>query len=150
MASSPNSPKIQFFFENVSPILRNRKKLKKFIDSLFTKENKRLSGLNYIFCTDQSLLKINRRYLHHDFYTDVISFNLSASPGEIIADVYISLDRIKENAKNLKKSINEELHRVIFHGALHLCGYSDKTSSDKKLMRLKEDTYLNHFFTRFT
>jgi probable rRNA maturation factor len=150
MASFPDKSKIHFFFENVPPIFKKKGKLKKFIDSIFKKEGKKLSTLNYIFCTDQALLEINRQYLHHDFYTDVISFNLSDSPDEIIADVYISLDRIRENAKSFKKSIKEELHRVIFHGVLHLCGYHDKISSDKKIMRQKEEIYLNLYFNRFT
>jgi rRNA maturation RNase YbeY len=150
MVSLLNNSKTQFFFENVTPVLRNRKKLKKFLTLLFKKEGKRLSSLNFIFCTDQSLLKINRQYLNHDFYTDVISFNLSDSPDKIVADIYISLDRIKDNAKRFKKVTNVELHRVIFHGVLHLCGYSDKTSANKKLMRMKEDAYLSLYFGRFT
>ncbi len=150
MASFPNKSKIHFFFGNVPPVFKKRKKLKKFIDSIFKKEGKKLFTLNFIFCTDQALLEINCQYLHHDFYTDVISFNLSDSPDEIIADVYISLDRIRENAESFKKSIKEELHRVIFHGVLHLCGYQDKISSDKKIMRQKEEIYLNLYFNRFT
>ncbi len=149
MAINSNSS-IQFFFENVPSIIKNKKKLKKFIDFLFKKEDKQFSTLNFIFCTDQALLKINQHYLNHDFYTDVISFNLSDNPDKIIAEVYISIDRIKENAEIFKKSIKEELHRVIFHGILHLCGYKDKTNSDKKLIRQKEEFYLNLYFDRFT
>jgi probable rRNA maturation factor len=150
MISSHCATRIHFFFDNVPSILKNRQKLKSFIGHLFKKEGKRLSGLNYIFCTDQTLLKVNRQYLHHDFYTDVISFNLSDSPNEIIAEVYISVDRIRANAEKFKISMREELHRAIFHGALHLCGYTDKRSSDKEQMSQKEDSYLNDYFKCFT
>jgi probable rRNA maturation factor len=150
MPYSPNRTKVHFFFENVSLVLKNRKKLKKFIDSIFKNEAKQISSINFIFCTDQALLKINRKYLHHDFYTDVISFNLSDFPAEIIGEVYISLDRVKENAKTFNISYQKELYRVIFHGALHLCGYRDKIISQKKIMERKENSYLNFYFSGFT
>ena len=130
--------------------MKERKKLKSFISSLIVKEKKNLNNLNYIFCNDKALLEINRKYLDHNFYTDVITFDLSSSPKEILADVYISVDRIKENAKTLKLSPKEELHRVILHGLLHLCGYNDKTEAQKKLMKKKEDLYLNLYFERST
>jgi len=141
---------IHFFFEKVNLGIRDRKKLKKFIAHLFQKEGKQLSSISYIFCTDEALLKINRLYLKHDFYTDVISFDLSDSPDKIIAEVYISIDRLKENAKTFKSSVTRELHRIIFHGALHLCGYNDKGTLQKGKMRKKEDFYLDLYFTRFT
>jgi len=150
MTSSQGAARIHFFFDNVPPILKSRQKLRNFIGYLFKKEGKRLVGLNYIFCTDQALLKINRRYLNHSFYTDVISFNLSDSANEIIAEIYISVDRLRDNAEKFKIPIREELHRVIFHGALHLCGYRDKRSSDKELMKQKEDAYLKDYFKCFT
>ena len=141
---------VHFYFEKVDFTLRDRKKLKSFINSLIVKEKKNLNNLNYIFCSDKALLEINRKYLDHNFYTDVITFDLSSSPKEILADIYISVDRIKENAKSLKLSLKEELHRVMFHGLLHLCGYNDKTEAQKKLIRKKEDFYLNLYFERST
>ncbi|HEV8285539.1 MAG TPA: rRNA maturation RNase YbeY [Chitinophagaceae bacterium] len=139
-------PPIYFVFNDVTPILRNRKKLKGFINRLFQKEGKRINHLNYIFCSDQALLQINWKYLNHDFYTDVISFNLSHMQSQIIAEVYISLDRVKENAKIFKTTIQDELHRVIFHGTLHLCGYKDKTQKEIKIMRDKENELLQNYF----
>src|ERR1700749_1742848 len=112
-----NQP-IHFFFENVSPNLRNKKKLKYFLDFLFKNEGRRLNNLNYIFCTDRALLKINRDYLTHDFYTDIITFNFSSS-NLISGEIYISTDRVRENAATYKVGLQKELHRVIFHGALH-------------------------------
>ena len=147
MALNSNSS-IHFFFENVSPSLKNKKKLKDFIGLLFKKEGKKLSSLNYIFCTDEALLKVNRQYLNHDFYTDIISFDLSDSPDTITAEVYISVDRVKENARKFNKTAIEEIHRVIFHGALHFCGYNDKTAGEVKRMRMKEDDLLSNYFRR--
>ena len=141
---------VHFYFEKVDFTLKERGKLKSFINSLIVKEKKNLNNLNYIFCNDKALLEINRKYLDHNFYTDVITFDLSSSRKEILADIYISVDRIKENAKSLKLSLKEELHRVMFHGLLHLCGYNDKTEAQKKLMRKKEDFYLNLYFERST
>jgi rRNA maturation RNase YbeY len=141
---------VHFYFEKVDFTLKERKKLKSFISSLIVKEKKNLNNLNYIFCNDKALLEINRKYSDHNFYTDVITFDLSSSPKEILADVYISADRIKENAKSLKLSLKEELHRVMLHGLLHLCGYNDKTEAQKKLIKKKEDLYLNLYFERST
>jgi len=119
--------------------------LKSFINKLFRKEHQKLKSLNYIFCTDKELLNINRNYLKHDFYTDIISFDLSTVPGEMDAEIYISIDRVRENASAFKTSLKQELLRVIFHGALHLCGYDDKSSIEKDLMRKKEDYYIRTF-----
>ena len=89
---------------------------------------------------------MNQQYLSHNFYTDVISFNLSIYPNEIVGDIYISIDRVRENSFNFGTSISRELHRVIFHGALHLCGYEDKSTSQEKIMKAKEIFYLNSYF----
>jgi rRNA maturation RNase YbeY len=151
MASAPDGM-IHLFFEGVPSLLRNRRKLKNFLVSLIRRESKgrRLSNLNLIFCTDQALLEVNRRYLGHDFYTDVISFDLSFSATEIIADIYISVDRVKDNSRRLGNPLARELHRVIFHGILHVCGYKDKTAGEQKIMKAKEEVYLNLYFARFT
>jgi len=112
---------------------------------MFRKEKKGLSALNYIFCTDKRILDINRQFLKHNFYTDIITFDLSETD-RIYAEIYISIDRIKENAKKLGFSFKSELHRVIIHGALHLCGYNDKTKVEKLNMREKEEVYLTQYF----
>jgi probable rRNA maturation factor len=141
---------VHFYFEKVGFALKEREKLKSFINNLIVKEKKNLINLNYIFCNDNALLEINRTYLNHDFYTDVMTFDLSSARKEILADIYISVDRIGENAKSLKLAFKEELHRVMFHGLLHLCGYNDKTDAQRKRMRKKEDFYLNLYFERST
>jgi len=145
MPLSSSKSKVCFFFQDVRVTLQNRNDLKRFIHSIFKKEGKTLGSINYIFCTDSALLEINRQFLKHDFYTDIISFDLSG--GEpIIAEVYISIDRVRENASEMGVSFKSELHRVLFHGILHLCGYKDKTVWDIKTMREKEDFYLFQYF----
>jgi rRNA maturation RNase YbeY len=126
--------------------LSDRTRLKSFIVSLFKKEGKSLDDMRYIFCSDAYLLEINRQHLQHDYYTDIISFGLSEPGQPIHAEVYISVDRVKDNARQLRLTIKEELHRVIFHGALHLCGYKDKKAKDQALMRQMEDKYLRSYF----
>ncbi len=116
--------------------------LKAFIASLFKKEKKALANITYIFCSDTYLLQMNRDFLAHDFYTDIITFGLSEEGHPIEAEVYISLDRVKDNARTQGATFREETLRVIFHGALHLCGYKDKKKSEISLMRQKEEQYL--------
>ena len=137
---------VQFYIADTKITLKERTKLKGFIISIFLKEGKKINYINYIFCSDEYLLSINREFLKHDYYTDIITFNLSGIQDPINGEVYISIDRIRENAKNLQVSIKSEFHRVIFHGALHLCGYKDKKRADKQLMRKQEDKYLNSYF----
>ena len=143
--SSASKSKVYFFFQ-VPISLQDRVKLKKFIESIFKKEKKKIQSLNYVFCTDEELLKINRQYLNHDFYTDIISFELSKKEEPAQGDIYISIDRIRDNALSLGEPLYKELHRVIFHGALHLCGYKDKTRSQSLEMRNKEEEYLSRYF----
>ena len=138
--------KIRFFFDCVSSSLNNRRKLKSFISSIFIKEKKELGEINFIFTSDKILRRINKKYLGHDFFTDIITFELSEKKESIIAEIYISFDRVRENAVIHKTNFNKELHRVVFHGILHLCGYGDKTSRQVKIMRLKEDSYLSKYF----
>jgi probable rRNA maturation factor len=136
-----NNVKIQFhILQKIS--LEERTRLKQFLIALFRKEKKPLAELNYIFCSDQRLLEINRQFLQHDFYTDIITFPLSDFGQPISGEIYISVDRVRDNAREFGSSIKMELHRVIFHGALHLCGYKDKSPRDEKLMRKMEDKYL--------
>ncbi|HVF82414.1 MAG TPA: rRNA maturation RNase YbeY, partial [Flavisolibacter sp.] len=107
---------------------------------------KSVDAINYIFCNDEYMLSINKEYLNHDNYTDIITFELSEKGEPVLSDIYISFDRIKENAKIFKTSIMEELHRVIFHGALHLCGFKDKSVADAAAMRQQEDLCLSEYF----
>jgi len=133
----------QIQFHILQPIsLEERTRLKQFLITLFKKEKKPLAELSYIFCSDQRLLEINRQFLQHDFYTDIITFPLSDPGQPISGEIYISVDRVRDNAREFGSSIKRELHRVIFHGALHLCGYKDKSPKDEKLMRKMEDKYL--------
>ncbi len=129
------------FFEKKGVPLRDRTALKAFIEKMFRKEGRKLGSLNYIFCSDKRLLEINRQFLQHDYYTDIITFDLSSGP-EIEAEIYISIDRVRENARNLSLTLKSELHRVIFHGALHLCGYGDKTAEEVEGMRRAEGYWL--------
>ena len=138
--------KIHFYSYDRKCTLKDRKKLKIFIESLFAREKKKLGTLAIIFCSDEHLLGINKEFLKHDFYTDVITFDLSSSKNEIEAEVYLSIDRVKENAKQAGVTFTEEIHRVVFHGALHLCGYKDKKSTEIDLMRQAEKKYLNLYF----
>ncbi|MFL5741638.1 MAG: rRNA maturation RNase YbeY [Flavisolibacter sp.] len=138
-------PLIQFHYLSVPFLFTNRTGLKSFLIRMIGREGFSIACINYIFCTDGYLLKINQEYLGHNTYTDIISFQLS-KPGELLlADIYISTERVRENAKNLKVSFREELHRVIFHGSLHLCGYKDKTPNDINKMRQKENEWLQKY-----
>src|SRR5215203_5245833 len=112
---SESTPTVRFFFQDVQVKLTNRKLLKGFIISLLRKEKKTPGSINYIFCTDKALLAINREYLKHDFFTDIITFDLSET-GTIQGEIYISIERVKENSRLLDTTFKEELHRVIFHG----------------------------------
>jgi rRNA maturation RNase YbeY len=141
----PSQSKVWFHFEVPGSILTNRRSLKKFLPRLFEKEGEKLSSLSYIFTSDNRLHEINKQYLKHDFYTDIISFALSEPGQGITGEIYISLDRVRDNAKTLGFSTLVELHRVIFHGALHLCGYKDKSRKEVLIMREKEDFYLARY-----
>ncbi len=129
--------------KNIS--LGNRVALKSFLEKQMKKEGIRIECLQYVFCSDKYLLGINKQFLNHDYYTDIISFDLSEVKGELIGDIYISVDRVKENAKLVKTNQSNELLRVIFHGALHFCGYKDKKPADAKLMRSMEDKWLKAY-----
>jgi rRNA maturation RNase YbeY len=144
----PSLSKSNIYFFYQTPVsLKERTRLKGFIGDIFKRERKKLNYINFIFCTDKFLLNINRDFLNHDYYTDIITFPLSKINSPIEAEVYISIDRIKENAKKLGNSYTKELHRVIFHGVLHLCGYSDKKHNEIILMRKKEEEYLKFYFS---
>ena len=125
--------------------LANRVALKSFIEKRVKKEGFSIETLTYVFCSDKYLLKMNKDFLSHNYYTDIISFDLSETPGNLIGEVYISVDRVKDNAKTHGTTLKEELHRVIFHGALHFCGYKDKKPADTIKMRQMEDAWLSAY-----
>jgi rRNA maturation RNase YbeY len=143
-----NNPSIRFnFLESIS--FSNRNRLKRFLVTIFKKEKKPLAELQYVFCSDAYLLEINRQFLHHDFYTDIVTFNMAENDRPTLGEIYISIDRVRDNAQTFDTTITQELHRVIFHGALHLCGYKDKTAKEEQEMRQMEDKYLR-LYARFT
>lgn len=121
----------------------NKATLKNMVLSIFKEEKVTLEIIDYIFCSDEYLLGINQQALNHDYYTDIITFPLSDKGLPVIAEIYVSIDRIKDNAMLLEQSFNNELARVIAHGALHLCGYKDKTKKDIETMRKKEGFYIS-------
>ncbi len=133
---------IYFFYENLDEIFKEPEPVKQWIESVIQAEKSHLIALNFIFCDDEFLLQMNQEYLQHDTYTDIITFDQSENGLEIEGDVFISVERVKENALQLNEDFSEELKRVIIHGVLHLLGYSDKTSTEKAEMRAKEDAYI--------
>lgn len=137
---------VQFHFADSTIQVPGRKALKSFLETLFKKEGRQLGELSYVFCSDEYLLGINRQFLQHDYYTDIITFDLSSDQLRVDGEIYISTDRVRENALQNKVSLQNELHRVIFHGALHLCGYKDKRKQDKEKMTQAEDKYLSLYF----
>ncbi|WP_236652834.1 rRNA maturation RNase YbeY [Chitinophaga vietnamensis] len=120
--------------------------LKAYLKDLFVIEGQGLKSLHYVFCSDEYLLEINKQFLQHDTYTDIVTFEMSEDPEVTEGEIYISVDRVEENAAKFGVPAYQELHRVIFHGALHLCGYKDKSKKDQELMRAKEDEYLKKYF----
>ncbi|AQY21944.1 rRNA maturation RNase YbeY [Riemerella anatipestifer] len=132
---------IQFFFEEIEPISISTD-ISKWLEQIILSEHKKLGKINYIFCDDEYLLKINQEHLQHDYYTDIITFDYVRG-NTISGDIFVSLERIKDNASTLSKDYQSEFLRVLAHGVLHLCGYKDKTEEDIKTMRGKEDFYLN-------
>lgn len=137
--------KIYFFNEDCNYILKGKQKIRSWIDETITKEKKRPGSINYIFCSDDYLFEINETYLNHTYFTDIITFDNSESSEEISGDIFISIERIKENAVIFKSKLFLELLRVIIHGILHLIGYHDLSKAEKEIMRAKEDYYLSLF-----
>ncbi|WP_075348777.1 rRNA maturation RNase YbeY [Algoriphagus marinus] len=130
---------INFFSEDTSFQVKQKLKRKEWLKEITSLESYKILDLNYIFCSDEYLHKINLQYLDHDTYTDIITFDNSEHIGKIEGDIYISIDRVKENAKDHKVDQETELSRVLSHGLFHLLGYKDKTSSESKKMREKEE-----------
>lgn len=145
----PNSKCIFFF--NETPInyqLRHKTKIRQWTQEVANREKRSIVQLNYIFCTDDYLLQFNQQYLNHHTYTDIITFDNSENPTQIESDIFISIDRVKENAIIFNVPFTHELYRVMIHGVLHLCGYEDKSDAKKKIMRRKEDLYVKQLLTK--
>jgi rRNA maturation RNase YbeY len=135
---------ISFHSEGIKFNLKNKAILKKWISSTIEKKKRKTGELNFIFCSDEHLLGINKQYLDHNTYTDIITFDYSEDDPKqpVSGDVFISIDRVKENAETFSKTFDNELHRVIIHGTLHLLGYKDKTKAAKEEMTKEEDACL--------
>lgn len=136
-------PAVHFFYEDVEFRLRTTRHTKFWIKKVINSEKRKLGELNYIFCSDPFLAQLNTQYLKHNTYTDIITFDSNDGNDFIQGDIYISVDRVRENALKFKTDFPQELHRVIIHGILHLIGYSDKSRQAKNEMRKKEDAYLS-------
>lgn len=134
--------KINFFNEDTDFKPKQKGKIREWIKATAASELRTTSELNFVFCSDAYMLTINKQYLNHDTYTDIITFGNSEQHHVLNGDIFISIDRVRENATKFRVSETEELHRVIIHGILHLCGYRDKNADDVELMREKEDFYL--------
>jgi len=134
---------VHFFYEDVDFHFKAIRNTKSWLREVIKAENKKLGALSYIFCSDAFLADVNLQYLNHTTLTDIITFDTSENVHLIEGEIYISIERVKENALKFKVSLDQELHRVMVHGVLHLLGYSDKTSQQKKIMRKKEDAYLS-------
>src|SRR6218665_494679 len=133
---------IQFFYENLPESVNTD--YKKWLEDIILSEEKKTGEINYIFCDDEYLLKINQDYLQHDYYTDIITFDYVKGK-TISGEIFVSLQRILDNASTLSQDFESEFRRVLAHGLLHLCGYKDKTEEEEYTMRQKEDFYINRY-----
>ncbi|MEM0940844.1 MAG: rRNA maturation RNase YbeY [Bacteroidota bacterium] len=134
---------IHFFQEDIDFIPENAESLQHWIIQITTDHHYSIKNLNYIFCSDQHLLNINKKYLNHEHFTDIITFDNSTENKVIESDIFISIDRVKDNSNVFKTTFEEELYRVMIHGLLHLIGYDDGNHLDKKRMKKKEDVCLS-------
>lgn len=135
---------ISFNNQNIAFKFKGKTKIKQWIKTVTEKEKHKVGTINYIFCTDDELLEINIKHLNHNTLTDIITFDYTEGK-TISSDIFISVIRVLENAEKFKVTFDDELHRVMIHGILHLCGYKDKTKADAELMRKKEDWALKLF-----
>ena len=135
---------ISFSSVEITYNLKNKLKVKNWVKSILETEGKSAGDITYVFCNDEYLLGINEKYLKHDTLTDIITFDYSEK-GKLSGDIFISIERVKENTGSFNTTLNQELGRVMAHGVLHLSGYKDKSPEDKKMMRSKEDFYLTSF-----
>ena len=136
---------IRFFSEEINFTFKKKLKTRTWLTKVIREENNSPQNINYVFCSDEYLSALNKKYLHHNTYTDILTFPDLTNPEKLSGDIYISIDRIKENAARYLQAFDKELARVMVHGILHLLGYKDKTPGDKALMIRKENYYLNKF-----
>lgn len=135
-----------FFTFHIAVELGEQERLSSFINFLFEKNSLKLDKLNYTFCSDEQILQINRSYLNHDYYTDILTFDLRDRLTEpVFGEIFISVDTVASNAHLNNESFDRELHRVIFHGALHLIGFDDKNEEDALIMRREEEKALEEY-----
>ena len=134
---------INFFNEDIDFKFKDKNNFKVWLKKVAEKEGFRITDLNYIFCSDQYLHKVNLEYLNHDTYTDIITFDNSEDESTIEGDIFVSIERITDNSKTLNTPFDEEIKRVIVHGLLHLCGYDDHSIEDKTEMRRLESEYIS-------
>ncbi len=135
--------KLSFFFEDIEFLKLSTGNLQKLVRALIQNEEKKFGDISVIFCSDEYLLKINEQYLGHNYYTDIVTFDYVEN-SVISGDLFVSVDRVAENAEKYGNPFIEELHRVVIHGVLHLVGYKDKTIEEQSLMREKENFYLKN------
>lgn len=135
---------VKYFNEGIAFPKVKKRITSRWIKQVISIEEKRVGDISFIFCSDEYLLDVNRKYLNHDYYTDIITFD-DVEGNVINGDIFISVDRVKENSIEFQTSFENEIHRIIIHGVLHLLGYKDKAKKDKKLMTEKEDWYLKLF-----
>ena len=140
---------INFFSEQINFNLNEEEQIRIWINKMAETHDKNITTINYIFCSDKYLLKINQKYLNHDDYTDIITFNNSDNLNEIEGDIFISVERVKDNAHKAQQNFNDELHRVIIHGLLHLIGFNDSNKEERKIIRKKEDNCLSLLSKQF-
>lgn len=133
---------INFFSEDITYILKNKRLIRTWLSRLFFDEYGDIGEVNYILCSDRYLYDLNVKYLEHETLTDTITFTYSSDNEPVTGDVFISYERVKENAAEVGVKVFDELLRLLAHGALHLCGYNDKSPEEKKVMTNKEDYYL--------
>lgn len=133
---------VSFHYADVDFKLKSLALVKKFIGENFLQSTQKNISLSVVFCSDDYLLNINKQFLNHDYYTDIITFPLAETTKRVTAEIYISLERVWDNAKKQQTTFDDELHRVLFHGVLHLTGLSDKTKVQKEAMRTAEDKWL--------
>ena len=132
---------VHFHNKGVTYVFKNKKQVSSWLNIVICSFKKELSTLNVIFCTDKHLLSINQSYLNHNYYTDIITFNYNENK-KVSGDLFISIDRVKENSIENNIEFNVEIHRVIVHGVLHLCGLNDKSEQEKDIMRKQENLFL--------
>ena len=137
---------IRFFSDDIAFKLKEKRKIASWLKSIVLEEEKIIESINYVFVSNEAILKLNNEFLKHNYFTDILTFSHSSSALRLSGDMYISIDTVESNAIDYKVDFKNELLRVILHGLLHLCGYKDITKSEKKQMRKLENKYLKKYY----